>query len=154
MIFPQSRLHTISDTNESEVVVFGEVVYLGEIEPFMSSAVHIHRQTVVFRVLEVLKGKMDVDYVKVAVQVTDDVPLSTEKYKDGNKFILYLKNKQCKSSCVDLSSDWEFNVKPEFQKFEQFPCYFEESNSVVKTDDKKTEKLRKSYKENKEILKD
>ncbi len=148
MVLSQSRLIAENNTEKSEVILLGEVVYLGEIEPFMSSAVHIHRQTVVFRVLEVFKGKMDVEYVKVALQVSDATNgLSAEKYKDSNKFILYLKNKECKSSCVDLTSDWEFNIKPEFQRFEKFPCYFEDSKSLVEADDEKIKEVKNLYKD-------
>ena len=153
LMLPQSLSVAKNNPEKSEVVLLGEIVYLGERGVNLSTAIHIDRQTVVFRVIDVFKGKMEVEYVKVALQVSDSSPLSTEKFKDGNKFILYLKNKECKSSCVDLTSDWEFNIKPEFQKFEKFPCYFEDSKSIIDTDDKKTEEIRKTYKRNEETIK-
>lgn len=146
-VIPQSQLMAEKNINENEVVLLGEVVYLGERAVNLSTAIHIERQTVVFRVIEVFKGEMDVEYVKVALPVSDATNgLSTERYKRGNKFILYLNNKECKNNCVDLTSDWEFNVKPEFQKFENFPCFFEDSKSLVETNDEKTEKVKSAYK--------
>lgn len=144
---PQSQLKAENNKNKSEVFLLGEVAYLGDRVVNLSTAIHVERQTVVFRVIEIFKGKMDVEYVKVALQISDATNgLSIEKYRVGNKFILNLKNDVFNSSCTDLTSDWEFKVKPEFLKFEKYPCYFENSTSVVVADNKKIEKVKSKYK--------
>jgi hypothetical protein len=127
---------------EASNIVVGEVVYVGDPWGSPYSTVPFGTQTIVYRLVEVIKGPLSDKMFNVAVSV----PLSKNGdlkwfIAPGQKHILLL-GKISELTCNDVTLDPATKLertKSEFDKYRRLSCYFIEADSVIEASTKEIE---------------
>ncbi len=110
---PQTFGSQVLVARHANLVLIGDIVYMDEAFPMLTTAAHINHQVVVVRVREVLKGRVTGRFVNVRFGFGMDSKLSESVFQKGNRIIILLEQPISRETCTFLGSTDATNIYSE-----------------------------------------
>ena len=121
-------------------IVLGTLVYVGHPSELGPSLQPTTSQTLVYQIMESMKGKLDSEFVNVSIEVPSNKPhyLESAFISIFDRHILLLQDKVDEHTCADKILNKSINryeTTKQFKKYATSPCYPLRTQAIIEGSD-------------------